>query len=139
MSFQKKFAIVIAAFAVVVVGWISIDFKSDEVPYISVSDLLENTREFSQDRFRLGGNVSDGSIEYSKDRLTVNFALEQGNRMIPVEYTSAALPDLFGDGAEVIVEGEYDGKLFTADNLMTKCASRYEQEDNYVPVSERDE
>jgi cytochrome c-type biogenesis protein CcmE len=33
---------------------------------------------------------------------------------------------MFKDGSEVIVEGIYDGERFFADNLMTKCASRYE-------------
>ena len=33
---------------------------------------------------------------------------------------------MFKDGSEVIVEGFYDGQTFYADNLMTKCASRYE-------------
>jgi len=56
---------------------------------------------------------------------------------MPVQHTSAAIPDLFKDGAEVIVEGKYDEGLFIADNLMTKCASRYEAEENYEsPVTE---
>ena len=33
---------------------------------------------------------------------------------------------MFKDDAEVIVEGRLQGDLFVANNLMTKCASRYE-------------
>ena len=33
---------------------------------------------------------------------------------------------MFKDGSEVIVEGIFDGEVFFADNLMTKCASKYE-------------
>ena len=35
-------------------------------------------------------------------------------------------PDLFKDGAEVIVTGQYINGTFYADELQTKCASRYE-------------
>ena len=35
-------------------------------------------------------------------------------------------PDLFKDGAEVIVTGQYLNGTFYADELQTKCASRYE-------------
>ena len=37
-------------------------------------------------------------------------------------------PDLFKDEAEVIVEGNYINGVFVADQLQTKCASRYEGE-----------
>ena len=48
---------------------------------------------------------------------------------------SKTRPDLFKDGAEVIVTGEYRNGIFVADELQTKCASRYEgdlrEESNY--------
>ncbi|MFQ6610970.1 MAG: cytochrome c maturation protein CcmE [Fidelibacterota bacterium] len=136
MSFQKKFAIVIGIFAVLVVVWISMEFDSGEVPFISVGELIENHDQFEQSRFRMGGNVDEGSIRYSEDKLTVNFVLRQGEDRLPVIYSSAEIPDLFKDEAEVIVEGEFHSGVFQADNLMTKCASRYEEEANYQPLKE---
>ena len=131
MTFQKKFALVIVVFGVLVAAWISVEFESEEVPFVSVGDLIEKHEQFTQDRFRLGGNVDDGSISYSEDKLTVHFELRQDEYLLPVSYTSAEIPDLFADGAEVIVEGSYENELFTADNLMTKCASRYDEEGQY--------
>ncbi len=136
MSFRKKFILVVIVFGLLTVAWISMDFKSQEVPFVSVSDLVNNNEMFRQDRFRLGGNVQEGTIHYSDDKLTVDFLLEQGDSIIPVEHTSAAIPDLFKDGAQVIVEGSYKDGIFYADNLMTKCASRYEEESKYTSVSE---
>ncbi len=136
MSFQKKFAIVIGVFAVLVIAWISIEFESGEVPFISVGELIENHDQFTQSRFRMGGNVDEGSISYSEDKLTVNFVLRQGEDLLPVTYLSAEIPDLFKDEAEVIVEGKYLDGVFQADNLMTKCASRYDEEANYQPLTE---
>jgi len=136
MSFQKKFAIVIGLFALLVVGWISLEFESGEVPFISVGDLIDNHSRYTQSRFRMGGNVDEGSISFSEDKLTVSFVLRQGDDRLPVTYTSAEIPDLFKDEAEVIVEGKYREGVFQADNLMTKCASRYEEEANYKPITE---
>ena len=132
-----KFIIAILGLSLVAIGWIVIDFKSEEVPFISVSDLLEHHNSFSQEKFRLGGNVIDGSIQYSDDRLDISFQLKQGESILPVTHHSAAVPDLFKDGSQVIVEGIYQNGIFEAENLMTKCASRYEEESNYEAVSER--
>ena len=53
------------------------------------------------------------------------FVLMQEGNELPVSYHKI-VPDMFKDGSEVVVEGIYDGEYFHADNLMTKCASRYE-------------
>jgi len=131
MEFQKKLFITIFSLTLLLVAWIAVDFKEQEVPFISVEDLIIHHNEFSQKRFRLGGHVDEGSIKRSDDLLTVFFRLKQGQHLLPVEYSEVALPDLFKDGAEVIVEGAYDNGTLKADNLMTKCASRYEEEANY--------
>ena len=47
---------------------------------------------------------------------------------LPVIYTSLETPDLFKDGAEVVVEGrlESEGGVFHASNLLAKCPSKFE-------------
>ena len=133
---NSKFIFAILGLSIVAIGWIFLDFESEEVPFISVSDLLEHHNTFSQERFRIGGNVIDGSIEYSKDKLDISFTLKQGEAILPVIHHSAAVPDLFKDGSQVIVEGIYQNGIFEAENLMTKCASRYEEESNYESMSD---
>ena len=137
MQYRKKFTVVILSVTILVIGWITLDFKASEVPFISVEDLLNHHSEYYQDQFRLGGNVHSGSIKYSKDKLTVKFIMDQGEHNLPVIYTSAALPDLFSDDADVIVVGSYTDGVLVADNLMTKCASRYEEESNYTSMKEK--
>ena len=60
--------------------------------------------------------------------------MKEGSAELAVNY-SKTRPDLFKDGAEVIVTGEYRDSVFVADELQTKCASRYEgdlrEESNY--------
>ena len=134
---KAKFIIAILGLSLVAIGWMVLDFESEEVPFISVADLLEHHESYSQEKFRLGGNVIDGSIQYSEDKLDISFNLKQGEATLPVTHHSAAVPDLFKDGSQVIVEGVYHEGVFVAENLMTKCASRYEEESKYESVSER--
>lgn len=124
---RMRFVILIAAAALIVFGWLTIGTEEEEVPYVSIAELHESHEAWKQNRFRLGGLVGTGSIVYSPDRLSVDFVMVQGRERLPVHYTGLT-PDLFKDSAEVIVEGEYRDGVLQADNLMTKCASRYEVE-----------
>ena len=124
---RKKFIILIVAFTVVTFGWITIGTGSEEVPYVSIAQLVETDSDWKQTRFRLGGYVHEGSIVYSNARRTVEFMLVQEDDRLPVRFEGLT-PDMFKDNAEVIVLGQLDGGVFVADNLMTKCASRYEVE-----------
>ncbi len=47
---------------------------------------------------------------------------------LPVVYASLEVPDLFKDGAEVVVEGRMTaaGGSFQATNVLAKCPSKFE-------------
>ncbi len=51
---------------------------------------------------------------------------------LAVVYRSLETPDLFKDGAEVVVEGRLQGRggdaVFVADNVMAKCPSKFQAE-----------
>lgn len=122
---RRKFVILIVAFSVITFGWITIGTSSEEVPYVSINDLKNNGEQYHQNQFRLGGYVEIGSITYIDDHLSVEFMLVQEEAQLPVQYTGLT-PDMFKDDAEVIVVGRMEDDVFIADQLMTKCASRYE-------------
>ena len=49
--------------------------------------------------------------------------------LLPVVFASLETPDLFKDGAEVVVEGQFraaDAGTFHADKVMAKCPSKFE-------------
>jgi cytochrome c-type biogenesis protein CcmE len=50
---------------------------------------------------------------------------DDGARM-PVVFNGPK-PDQMREGAEAIIEGKYDGNNFTAQSLLLKCPSRYEE------------
>ena len=133
---SKIFSLIVGVLSVILfwIGWVSFN-PSDEkamARFVSVESLVNNK---ISSRIKLGGIVKNGSIEISKsNQLECFFVLKEGSAELAVNY-SKTRPDLFKDGAEVIVTGEYRDGIFVADELQTKCASRYEgdlrEESNY--------
>ena len=107
------------------IGWVSLNPADEKAmaTFISVEDLINDN---INKRTKLGGLVKGGSIVISKtNHLECTFTLKEGNTEIAVK-NDRTRPDLFKDGAEVIVTGQYLNGTFYADELQTKCASRYE-------------
>ena len=107
------------------IGWVSFDPADEKAmaTFVSVEDLIHDKID---KRTKLGGLVKNGSIQISKTNyLDCSFILKEGQTELAVKYDKTR-PDLFKDGAEVIVTGQYINGTFYADELQTKCASRYE-------------
>jgi|TARA_B100001094_G_scaffold9757_1_gene8750 cytochrome c-type biogenesis protein CcmE len=133
---NKIFTLIAGTLSVILfwIGWVSLNpsDKKAMARFISVENLLNNK---ISSRTKLGGIVKNGSIQISQsNQLDCFFVLKEGSAELSVNY-SKTRPDLFKDGAEVIVTGEYRDGIFVADELQTKCASRYEgdlrEETNY--------
>lgn len=77
-------------------------------------------------RIRLGGLVEQGSVKRGTG-LTVEFAITDTTRAVPVRYTGV-LPDLFREGQGVVAEGRLDpAGVFIADTILAK------HDENYMP------
>jgi cytochrome c-type biogenesis protein CcmE len=81
--------------------------------------------------------VTPGSIQRDVAARSVRFAVQNDPphtagvqaSTLAVLYASLETPDLFKDGAEVVVEGELkpgDTPLFHATNVLAKCPSKFE-------------
>ena len=128
-----KLIITIAAVLSLVMLWSYTEFSQNEIPFVKISDLQLDQEKYAYKKFRIGGQVHEKSISYSDDGLTVFFSLFDGENTIDVEYKSAALPSLFEENANVLVEGKTsNGNKIVATNLMTKCASRYDEKNMYI-------
>ena len=72
------------------------------------------------------GNVKEGSIQNLGTQ--AYFTIEKDGLDLKVFFTGKnLLPDTFKEGSQAAVEGAFDieNKVFTADKVMAKCASRY--------------
>lgn len=80
------------------------------------------------DGVRIHGNVEVGSILRDLEDLSVEFRLTDGSAVVSVVYESLDLPDLFKDGADVVVEGAFsdDGHIVKATSVMAKCPTKYQ-------------
>jgi len=85
---------------------------------------------------RVHGFVVPGSIQRDVAAQQVSFRVQEkaphaggtADGALPVIYTSLETPDLFKDGAEVVVEGRLADAAgtFRASNVLAKCPSKFE-------------
>jgi len=84
---------------------------------------------------RVHGFVAVGTIQRDVAGKRVTFAVQEqaphaggsAAGALQVEYASLETPDLFKDGAEVVVEGKLaPSGTFHATNLLAKCPSKFE-------------
>jgi cytochrome c-type biogenesis protein CcmE len=77
-------------------------------------------------RIRICGTVAPEELAINKAQLAANFFIKGTDKQLRVAY-KGVVPDLFKEGAEVVIEGKQDAAgVFQADVLMTKCSSKYE-------------
>jgi cytochrome c-type biogenesis protein CcmE len=93
--------------------------------YRQVSDLA--TGQYDGKNVKVGGRVLDGTIE--RDASGVHFTIEDltgKTDTVHVVY-DGQMPNTFDAGVDVVVVGRYasNGALITADQLQTKCPSKY--------------
>ena len=77
--------------------------------------------------FRLGGLVTNGSLQRTPGSIEINFTVTDNAETIPVKY-SGLLPDLFREGQGVIAHGKLSNEgVFMADEVLAK------HDENYMP------
>jgi cytochrome c-type biogenesis protein CcmE len=77
-------------------------------------------------RVRLVGKVSEDNVTIGDGDNPTRFDLvSQADALLPVEYRGP-VPGMFKPGGNVLVDGRLENGVFVADQLLTKCASKYE-------------
>ena len=137
---SKGVQIAVGAILVVILlgwfGWSQVE-EGALVYYTNLEELRASGEKESG--ARVHGFVVAGSIERDVSAKVVRFRVrstpegtaESGEDFLPVVYSSLETPDLFKDGAEVVVEGKLVGSgrgTFEATHIMAKCPSKFEAE-----------
>ena len=122
-------------------GWYgatNLDANASFTYYQSLEDFHAADASRARDQARVHGYVVNDSIRRDVGAKVVRFAVQNtpphagGNRGTLLEVVLATLetPDLFKDGAEVVVEGRLvdvpSGPEFRADKVLAKCPSKFE-------------
>ena len=74
--------------------------------------------------FRLGGLVEKGTVQ--RDGVHVQFIVTDTAKSVPVRY-EGILPDLFKEGKGVVAQGQLQGGVFVAREVLAK------HDENYMP------
>jgi cytochrome c-type biogenesis protein CcmE len=99
--------------------------------YESVGQYLDQAEQMAASGagVRVHGYVVEGSVVKDLPAGHVDFQLEdRAGGVMRVRYQGIDIPDLFGDGAEVVIEGRAGPEAFAAEGIMAKCPSKYEPE-----------
>ena len=135
---SKGMQIAVGAFLVVILlvwfGWSQ--FEEGAFVYYKSLEELRASGEM-ESAARVHGFVVAGSIERDLSAKVVRFYVRstpEGTAasredFLPVVYASLETPDLFTDGAEVVVEGRLVGNdrgTFEATHILAKCPSKFE-------------
>jgi cytochrome c-type biogenesis protein CcmE len=119
-----------AALVAALIGWYGVSQVDDQT-------LAEFRASGEPGRaVRVHGFVVPGSIERDVEGKQVLFRVQESaphaggsaEGAMPVIYASLETPDLFKDGAEVVVEGRLSAPAgtFHATNVLAKCPSKFE-------------
>jgi len=121
----KRWQLAIVALVIVgAIGYLVYNGLGTNVYYQTVSELQGGTGHGQQ--IRLAGNVVDGSIVREEGSGMVRFSVADPGGALPVVY-KGVVPDIFGPGIEVVVEGKYNPSTgFTADTMLAKCPSKFD-------------
>ncbi len=94
--------------------------------YLSVDSYM-TSQEYRGERVQLHGKVAGEGLSIGSEGVNVRFVVLGDTSRITVRY-EGVIPNLLKVGGEVVVKGRM-GKddVFEATELMTKCASKYDE------------
>lgn len=120
---HKAFVLPAGGILVLVFGFLMFgNLNSNLVYYLEPTEASERMSELGTERFRLGGQVVEGSLLEVDG--AVHFALTDGATSVQVVHDGAP-PELFREGIGAIVEGAWTDEVFHSDNLLVKHDENY--------------
>ena len=122
---QKRLALALGGVAAVgaIAALVLNAFQSNLVFFYSPTQVA--AQEAPKGRtFRVGGLVQEGSVK--RDGTKVNFVITDTAQTVSVRY-EGILPDLFKEGKGVVAQGQLQGGVFVAREVLAK------HDENYMP------
>ncbi len=90
--------------------------------FYNADEAVARKTELGQDRFRLQGNVADGSV--TRGDGAANFTVSHGGANVAVAH-QGEIPQLFEPGIPVVLEGRWQGEVFVSDRMLVKHSEVY--------------
>jgi len=130
-----------AAVVIALLGWYgytNLQQQGSSFQYFQTLDEFLAQPTPPETSLRVHGYVANASIERDLEGKEVRFEVQNdpphaagdSDRTLRVLYASLETPDLFKDGAEVVIEGHLQSSsgepVFVAQNVLAKCPSKFE-------------
>ena len=125
---RVKFIIGGAVIALAIVYLIFTTTQSTAAYFLTVEELYDKGSTVYDRNVRVSGMVVGDSIDFNSRDLILHFEIVgESGETLPV-YFNGPKPDQMRHDAEAIIQGKFDGNEFTAQELLLKCPSRYEED-----------
>lgn len=110
-----------------VAAWLALNaFDENLMFFFSPSEVVAGEAPTGHP-FRIGGLVTNGSVQRKTDGLTTAFDVTDNAKTVTVEYTGI-LPDLFREGQGIVALGQLNEQgTFIASEVLAK------HDENYMP------
>jgi cytochrome c-type biogenesis protein CcmE len=134
---RKWVALSVLALLVVGLGYVLFQGLNDAATFFyNVDEAVDQRGDLEGDRFRMQGNVVDGSIDETGSG--VDFVITYNDVDVPVSHTGTP-PELFGTGIPVVIEGTFEGEGFASDEILIRHDNEYDEENpDRIDEAERD-
>lgn len=121
---QRRIQIIVLAFVALAVATALIGYAmKDGINFFRSPTQVVEDPPRAGEVFRIGGLVEVGSLKRGQGE-TVNFAVTDTNKSIPVTFTGI-LPDLFEEGQGMVGTGEMKDGVFVASEILAKHDETY--------------
>lgn len=124
---RVKFIIGGAVIALAIIYLIFTTAQSTTSYFLTVEELHDKGSAIYDRNVRVSGKVVGDSVDFNSRDLILRFEIAgESGETVPV-FFNGPKPDQMRQDAEAIIQGTYDGNQFTAQELLLKCPSRYEE------------
>jgi cytochrome c-type biogenesis protein CcmE len=134
-----KFLLGGAVIALAVVYLIFTATQSTTAYFFTISELYTRGEAVYDRYVRVSGRVTHEAIQFDPRELILRFQIADENGQVLSVVFHGPKPDQLRPDAEAIVEGKFDGKVFTAQTILMKCPSKYYEEEEKGVVEEKAE
>jgi cytochrome c-type biogenesis protein CcmE len=129
---RLKFLIGGGVIAIAIIYLIFTATQSTAAYFLTVEELYARGSEVYDRNVRVSGKVVEDGIDFNARDLVLRFQVAgQSGQTLPVVFNGPK-PDQLRADAEAVLEGRFDGRQFSAQTLLLKCPSKYEEEKGVV-------
>lgn len=124
---KRRFIVGAAVIAAAVSYLVYAGIRTSSMYYFELDEFLARRDAHVGEMLRVKGWVRADSVRWDPQTndLAFELARQDGSDPVPVSYRGI-LPDMFGPGREVVVEGRFGDGAIAARQILTSCPSKYE-------------